>query len=683
MIIFLLLGYHAASRSFSYLPYTNSIDNDTSLSTLNQIIVKNQWFYLVVDNSGRIAVKTPESENIMSGLHYYSSYEGQGETWGLTNVHVKLNNDSTIHISGSGSSGVFVEETFTINNRVPRIDISINTQYSTNTIVNREVLVARFEVPVTEVYLKNRKREIAPFDTEYWLQRQGVRFGNGSRSALIYHTPYVSSLQLNSEKNLLFVNLEYYSDHPYIQIPYQEDGGGKYKNLSAANFKAGDERQNAFSIYFSNLPKVIPRIMLVPNGFLAGYVFTEHADGGNIRTHRAAYFGAEDITNINDATGGFAGHRIPVTKSVFFIDTTGNNTGSYIHDNPEKEQFTDLLDQLNSTGLYDICLHTPEDYNSNREILNRSIKFMHERFDSKTWIDHGMYSGKNNRESFVCDGLDSTTSFYAADLWKKYNVKFFWSSANEIIGNSLISPSRSAKEGKVYKAYVDFWKHYLSPKELREMSYSEAVKELLVRHYNEGELNSLLPNKGNAYPSPLFWQHFTYTKDFYSWPTDYVKDFGMLESRHSEKKLLYEKRQLDNLLSEWGIFINHGYFVSNREGHDIFTELNGKIVINPLFDKILEFMAQMRDDEELYITTVKDLLGYWILTDNISFEYMLDGDIKVINLNDKPIKGLSLALHAKNVWLNGETLKSKHIEEDSVIWFDIPANSSLTLQVEV
>lgn len=80
----------------------------------------------------------------------------------------------------------------------------------------------------------------------------------------------------------------------------------------------GESRVNHFSIWYGSIPENIPRIMLVPDGYLAGYVFTEHADGGNIRTHRAAYFGCDTILQISDVTGGFAGHKIPV-KKVFFI----------------------------------------------------------------------------------------------------------------------------------------------------------------------------------------------------------------------------------------------------------------------------------------------------------------------------------------------------------------------------
>jgi len=682
VISFFVSGYYSASKPVSYLPSVDTGNLSSIPSGTNKIELKTSWFTFTADESGNLAVKTPEGEIIMSALDYFSSYEGINDTWGLKNISVQLSNDSTIYIRGSGPSDVSINESFTIHKKVPKIDVRIRTQYTSDVVIKREALVAKFDVPVTEVYLKNGKIDSVPFDREYWLRHQGMRFGTGTRSSLIYNTPKVSSLQLDSKKSLLFVNLEYYLDHPHINIPYQKDGGGRWDDLSAAYYSAGTERENYFSISFGSLPQVTPRLMQVPYGYKAGYVFAEHADGGNLRTHQAAYFGAEDITNISDAKGGFAGHKIPVTKSVFYIDSANTMAGSSIINKTDRKQFLGFLDQLYSTGLYEICLHTPEDYNSSRDLMNESIKFMKERFDSKTWIDHGMYDGKMNRESFVCDGLNPGSEYYAADLWKQYDTRFFWTPAVEEIDKSKISPSQKMKEGKFFGAYVDFWKHYLSSEELSRMNFLGASKELIRRYLNEGELNSLLPNKGNAYPTPLFWQHPTRTKDFYSWKTDYVKDYGKLGNRKPEKALKREQEQLDLLLRNWGVFINHGYFVRNREGHSIFKESNGKIVINPYFDKILEIMAGLRDNGDLYITTTRDLLDYWMLIDNVTFEYMSDGSIIVFNLNDKPIKGLSLALHAKNVRLNGEILKSKNIEEDTVIWFDIPAKSSVSLQFE-
>jgi hypothetical protein len=84
----------------------------------------------------------------------------------------------------------------------------------------------------------------------------------------------------------------------------------------------------------------------------------------------------------------------------------------------------------------------------------------------------------------------------------------------------------------------------------------------------------------------------------------------------------------------------------------------------------------------LYLTTIRDLLDYWILIENVCFDYMPDGKINVINLNNEPIKGLSIALHAKTVRINGEIPEHKQVGEETIVWFDIPGKSLASLQVE-
>ena len=239
--------------------------------------------------------------------------------------------------------------------------------------------------------------------------------------------------------------------------------------------------------------------MLVPHGNLAGYVFTEHADGGNIRTHRAAYFGSGNISDIDSAKGGFAGYKIPVTKSIFFADSIGCLSDTTNTDN-EWHQLLDFLDQLNETGLYDICLHTPEYLNSNRQTLEESIKFMKERFDTRTWIDHGMYSGKNNRESFVCDMFNRDSELYSADLMNKYDVRYFWNPAVEEIRKSSVTYlSGEIKKLRFRNASATLWKRYFSPDELEKMRFIKAFSELIKRYSFDFELNSLLPDKGQAF----------------------------------------------------------------------------------------------------------------------------------------------------------------------------------------
>jgi hypothetical protein len=676
VIFFLISGYYAALKPVVFLPEIQPGVFEPCASDENQIKIVCPWYTLKVDECGKVVIETHSGEAIMSGLLYYSKYEGSDEKWGLDNVSVKQNSDSTILIHGERCPGVIVSVLLTVKKNIPKIDVNITTNYNTETIVKQEALVAAFAVPVSEVYLKNRQIDSGPFHSEYWLERQGVRFGNGKRSALIYHTPNTSSLQLNSEKNLLFINLENFMDHPAIHIPYQEDEGGKWSDISEASYTSGSARNNKFSVYFGNIPDEIPRLMLVPDGYMAGYIFSEHADGGNMERNRAVYLGSEDISNIDNAIGGFVGHRIPVTKSVFFVYPPGSS----VRDEP---LYLNFLKQLDSTGLFDICLHTPDDQNSNREILEESIKFMKDRFNTICWIDHGFYGGKINRESFVCDGLDSISPFYAADLWEKYDTRYFWSPADELIND--ISLKQKIRKLKFKDASCELWKRHLSQYELKEMTFFTAFFQLLKRPSSKYEMNSMKPIKGESFPTPLYWQNITRTGQFYSWVTNYVKDYDELAAENSKSQfaLELELENINKLINDWGVFINHGYYVRNRTGsdHGIWTEQQGKIIINPNFDSVLENMARLRDEGSLYITTIRDLLDYWILIENISFEYMPDGIIHVFNNNDKSINGLSLVVRANSIRVNDEIPKFKKVGENTIFWFNMQAKEGVCLQV--
>ena len=668
----LLLGYFAASKSVSYLPEIHPANFKQLSAGVNQIRLKNSGYMLLVGENGDVNVKTNDGKPIVSNLTFYSMYEGTPEKWGLDKVSVKLSSDSTVLIAGEGESGVLVSIMLTVPVNKPKLDININTRYKQSTVVDRESLVAGFDIPVSQVYRKNRMIDTVHFEPVYWLERQGARFGRGAESATVYNTPFVSSLQLDTKRNLLFVNMDYYLDHPFVNIPYQAAAGGKWVDLSKSKYAAGDERNNQFSVYFGSGPEAIPRIMLVPDGYLAGYIFTEHADGGNIRTQRAAYFGSEDITSIEKAEGGFTKHKIPVTKSVFYVDPD-NAKYSSIHDDPDYPQFLNFLNQLNQSGNYEICLHTPENLNSERSVLEESIKFMKSQFDSRSWIDHGMYNGKINRECFSADGLNPNSQYYAADLWKKYDTRYFWSPAVEMIRN--YSLKEQIRKLRLLEVSEHFWNRYLSPDELQSVGFTVALREMVRRYIDKGELNSLKSYKGDAFPTPLFWLNAAQAGSFYSWVTDFENETANL----SQKKIILEQKLLNKLISDRGVFIDHGYFVRNSKKDGNIIEKNGKLVINPLFDNILGIMEQMKDKGDLDITTIRGLLDYWVLTKNISFEYMSDGTIHIFNGNKEAIKGLSLVVSAKSVRVNGESPKSRKVGDDTVFWFDIQAGQTMSI----
>jgi len=684
LILVIVSGYIDSHTGPSYLPAIKPKALKANSSSSEVIVLRNQWYTLEVSQQGDVKVKSSDGETILSSLTYYSLYQGSVDNLGLTNSSASLTSDSTILITGYGSPLALVNIWLTVSRNTSQMNVNVSTHYESAVTVDREALIARYEVPVSEVYLKNRDIDVKPFSREYWLDKQGVRFGSGKRSSFIYHTPGISSLQLKSDKQLVFINLDFNLDHPFIYIPYQEDGGGKWIDRSASTYFSGMSRSDVFSIQFGNHPQIMPRFMLVPHGYVAGYIFTEHADGGNMRTHRAAYFGSENIIDPENATGGFAGHEIPVTKSVFFEDFDDGLTASSISYKPEEGAFLEYLDQLYSHGNYDICLHTPDNNNSSRKVLAAAIAFMDKRYHSRTWIDHGMFPGNNNREAFVCDGLDPSSEFYAEDLWEQYSTDYFWSPAVEAIRFSVSTPSLKEEWLALrFKSFFEeFWNRY---RYLRKYK-GEELFEVLVDIYNlytpKLELNSQRPFKGSAFPTPLYWQNITSSKDLYSWPTEF--DYNGVTRSWDEANLSIEKRHLDLLIAEQGTFFNHGYYVRNGIHDDILVVNGGELIINPYFDKMLAYMDQCRDEGSLYITTVKDILDYWRLVENITLEYVSDASFQINNNNDKPVQGLSLAIHTdlNYVHIMGANYSSKQVDGDAIVWFDMPARGRVTIHIK-
>lgn len=681
--IWTVSGYRKARQPVSYIPDLKPFTTNASLRDVkpDTFLVKTKWYILKIDTFGEVEITTPDNLPIISSISYYSSCEGLDDTRGLHDISAEKINDSIFSISGISVSGALVNISIRTEENLPRINFRITTKYRNEAIIKRESLLVKYQVPVSEVFKKNRKTDRENFKSEYWLDKQGVKFGEGSLSALIYQVPGISSLQLNTKDSLLLINLDYFRDHPFIHIPYQPDGQGIWTDCSPSKHQGNTEKIDSVSVYVGFVPGAVPRLMMLPGGYVSAHVFTEHADGGErIEPHRAAYFGSDSVVDITNAAGGFAGHRIPVTKSVMFCDHNGKLSDHVTGDTSVWSLKASFLDQLNETGLYDICLHTPEELNSNRQTLSEAIHFMKERYNSRSWIDHGMYDGNINRECFVCDGLNPASDYYAADLWNEYDTRYFWSSAVELIRNQdRVSTSAELKKLRFGKASKSFWANHLSPERLTSLgffkSFKEAIKSVKTK---EEELNSLFPEKGESLPTPLWWEHPSSARGFYSWVTDYVKDYREFSGRNAEMSLENEMAQIDSLISNWGVFINHGYYV---RGHEILVEKNGRLEINPYFDRLLSYLQLRQEQGSLLNTTVRDLLDYWILTRNVSFTYFPDGTIRLYNNNDQDIKGLSLAIRAERVFVDSDIPEMRRQGNDLIFWFDIPAKTGKTIKV--
>src|SRR5208283_5182200 len=103
--------------------------------------------------------------------------------------------------------------------------------------------------PLHEIYRPSGARVCRDFAPSYWLDRQGALFGAGPQTIFLSHVPEISSVQVDTARRRLWINLDYERDHPYVAIPFTRAEGTCWQDASAATHRAGDERTNAFAIW--------------------------------------------------------------------------------------------------------------------------------------------------------------------------------------------------------------------------------------------------------------------------------------------------------------------------------------------------------------------------------------------------------------------------------------------------
>ncbi|MCE0448340.1 hypothetical protein [Brevibacillus sp. AF8] len=528
--------------------------------------------------------------------------------------HQETATGNTVIVTGHTPIAVVTIQ-YALQKNSPAIDITVKTTYKREAKVFREAFALQFKPNVTEVYRKNRKVDAQKFQPSYWLDHQGAKFGQGKQAAFLYHAPNVSSLELNTTQKQLIVNLDHMNDHRYVQQGSTNQVG---KVRHASEYRANEERTNSFSLVVGYQPKLMPRFMSQPSGFLATHVWTEHADEQTLQTNRAVYFGSERITSSAQATGGFVKHRIPVTKSVFYSNPYFQAKLPVNVAIAQSPEFLQFLNDLNRNGD-EIGLHTlyPYEIRHYQKTTEDALQVMKDHFRSRTWIDHGYL-----KTSFAFNALDNQTANYLAHQWKKYGTSYFWHYSSEDIANP-----------------------------------------------NNG-LDLYQSQRGDSLRTPLYWSHPTVTGPFYSWSAATIPEDSLY---------LYRKQNLQQLIQNRGVFINHTYlarFPSNKQGGKfVIRDAQGNWIIHPDFDRLLKRMEVLRDQGKLHLTTVREIMDYWLALSQVRLEYAPNGSIVLHNDGTQKISGLSMATKASEVYVNGMKPSQKKADGDLIFWFDLEPNA--------
>lgn len=611
-----------------------------------KVLFQNQFYRVLYDASSHLLSVFGKEKQLISQLSFYSKTIFKNDTienlLNFRHLSNKKTQDGEQIKFAAANGKKTIELLIDCKQNSGELNFSIKNKLKKNTQVIRQAIVVEASQDIAEVYRANRKSDTTNFQAEYWLGQEGVRFGKGGNSLTTYHNPGISSMQLLTLKNQLWINLDYEKDHPFFQFPLNNDSTDWKVDWSVSEYGKKSNKNYQFSFFVGSKTESLPRFMKSPGGFLATYIWTEHADYTDIRTNRATYFGSEKITQADSATGGFVKYQIPVTKSIFYNNVdkvtnakiSGNRLPGLECSFLEDKDFQEFLFQLKNNKI-EICLHTPEQFTTTRAQLEEALAGTKEHFQSVSWIDHGDNNHiENNREDMVCDGTLKNSPYYAADLWKQYGVKYFWNS--------------------YYEDYFTFlnWGFPCSV----EQPYS---------------------GFGDFFPDPDFWTHQR-TPGIWHWASKtvlFVESDALWEYNFNENKL-------NNFVEDWAVEINHTYpaWVDPAKGFWVYGE-DSTIVAAQGFNRALERMAKLRDEGLLNVSTVEDFMDYQLAVQSVSYQIQTDGRIKVANNNSFEIKSLAFATKGKAVTVNSFRPNQKLANGELIFWFDLLPGESKIIRV--
>jgi hypothetical protein len=457
----------------------------------------------------------------------------------------------------------------------------------------------------------------------------------------IYHPKKVSSLQYDHAKNVLWVNADYSGDHPLLYWPEGNTAKNYRVDRSYTQLESGESLASTFLLSRKDGELPLPRFLDARDGREAVLIFTEHADYTSLRSNRAVYFGADTINNVQAAIGGFAGHHIPVTKSVFYTNPDKidfSKRAGFIHgeiDNVNStEGFKQFLSELQAEGV-EIALHTPDHFTSSNSILSESFKKMSELFRLRSWIDHGYDNAKkSNREDLVCDGFVKSSPFNLEPLFTSYGVKYLWNCFYE---------DSSLYENVTFNS------------------------ELVTPH----------PAFGLSYPRPVNWVHPSVTGDFRHLRTTCTlapRDGSMWEF------LLGEKR-LDFLVENKSVYVAHIYPARIDSVNSFYNWHSDVWTVDPGFDQILSGIDAYRKKGNLWVATMADYLEYAVNKDDLVYELDRSGFAVVSNPTDRLIAGISMCVDGFDVQLTGKEVNRRKTGDSTIFWFDLAPGESTTVRL--
>ena len=110
-------------------------------------------------------------------------------------------------------------------------------------------------------------------------------------------------------------------------------------------------------------------------------------------------------------------------------------------------------------------------------------------------------------------------------------------------------------------------------------------------------------------------------------------------------------------------------------------DTDSTIIAQPGLNRALANMAQLRNEGKLNVCTVADFLDYRTAIDNVDYNFLPDGRIRLTNNSDSDIKELTMVAKGKAVSVNGIIPNYKMVGDEIIFWFDIGVGETKVIRV--
>jgi hypothetical protein len=533
----------------------------------------------------------------------------------------------------------------------PRVDFRAHTFYRNSCQLFHLALAIESKLPLTEIFLKNRTVAVPNQRRmpDYWLWKEGVRAGDENGGWLVLHNPNIALTEIMGRKTAGFgwktipgdkrprvvINLEHYQAqhfHRHVGTQNCSPYFSRFEDLSLPSFSEGDRTERTFSLFVGRNLGAPPRLMLAPKGRRAVHIWTEHADKTSLETQRAAYYGHQNIEHANAARGGFVGHGHVVTKSIFHDNPRNFEDG--VRENGERnsigpsvsftgsDEFRRFLDDLFARGS-EICLHSSAPDDGPPEEVKQAISELAGRYGSATWIDHDMLK---IRSSLGYEG-GLAGPYHMIPSWKAHGIKYFWTWASE-----------------------DF-----APR-------------------GASGIDLLHDHNGSYTPTPLYWRCRLGSEDLIVWGANECPLQAFTEDA------------IDKLIRSRGVSIHHHYYPYICDDQSSFGFIqkshSGAYCATDRFNTVLALLASRRDQGELYIATIGEILNHWTALEDVRFDLLPPDRFVLENKGARLIQGFTYAVRAARIESEDTRFRSRPIDDgDLLVWFDLSPKRRYTFRV--